>query len=48
VDARCVDALEALGVKRAALFLIGRSCLLDPLGIALIGVERLFLPGRPR
>src|SRR5882724_9347725 len=47
-DTRVICELEALGVKCGDLFRIGRSRLLDPLGVALIGVERLFLRGGPR
>jgi hypothetical protein len=36
VDTRCINERKALRLKRADLFLIGRSRVLDPLGIALI------------
>jgi hypothetical protein len=45
VDARFIDELEARGVERRDLCLIGRARLLDPVGLALIGMERLFLRG---
>jgi hypothetical protein len=42
VDARGSNTREAHGVECHDLFLIGRACLLDPFGLAFIGVERLF------
>jgi hypothetical protein len=45
VDARCIEAREARGVERRDLCLIGRARLADPVGLALIGVERLLLRG---
>src|SRR5918911_3989978 len=45
IDARFIDAREARGVERGALFLIGRARLLDPLSLAPIGVERRFFRG---
>jgi hypothetical protein len=48
VDARFIDELEARGVERRDLCLIGRARLLDPVGLALIGVERLFSRGNRR
>jgi hypothetical protein len=45
VDARCIDALEARRVARRDLCLLGRARLLDSVGLALIGMERLFLRG---
>jgi hypothetical protein len=39
IHARFIDELEALGVERGDLLLIGCACLLDPLGVPFAGVE---------
>jgi hypothetical protein len=46
IHARFIDELEALGIERRNFLVIGRSCLLDTLGVLFAGVERLFLRGK--